>query len=204
MSNKNKMQTNSSNKNDQLKTDAVARLANANKKTAKKVSDEELKKYQKPFLPWVPYWAKAAFIKWWFAGATCYFFLWGLGTVVGNQLDLLFVLWIALGIITDLMTNNVLRFIQQESEYEPFIMLPAKKYYTFFLNIVYAAPLLLGTIGIYELVNGLFINILSLPADSIVLGVEPVFFGMFYTSLDYIVLTIKNFIVKMIKTKTTK
>ena len=164
----------------------------------------ELKKYQKPFLPWVPYWAKAAFIKWWFAGATCYFFLWGLGTVVGNQLDLLFVLWVALGIITDLMTNNVLRFIQQDQEYEPYIMLPAKKYYTFFANIIYAAPLLLGTVAIYEVINGLLINILSMPAGSIPLGVEPVFFGIFYTSLDFVALWIKNGIVKMIKSKTAK
>ncbi len=83
-----------------LKKDAVNRLANASKETAHKYTDEEINKYQKPFLPNVPKWLKAAFVKWWFAGATCFFFFWGLGNVVSNQLDLIFVLWLAMGICT--------------------------------------------------------------------------------------------------------
>lgn len=204
MAKKKKVQTDSIREDYTLKTDAVERLANANKETANKVSDKELNKYQKPFLPWVPRWLKAAFMKWWFAGATCYFFLWGLGTVIPNQLDLLFVLWIALGIITDLLTNNVMRFIQQEKEYEPYIMLPAKKYYTFFVNILYAGVLLFGTVEIYELVNTVIVAIGNLPEGSVPLGVEPICFGLFYTSLDFLALFIRNSIVKKMKSKTAK
>ena len=199
MSKKNKVQSDSIRTDYDLKTDAVNRLANANKETAKKVSDKELNKYQKPILPWLPKWAKAAFIKWWFAGAICYFFLWGLGTVIQNQLDILFVLWIALGIATDLLTNNVLRFIQQEKEYEPYIMLPAKKFYTFFVNILYALPLLVGTVLVYELINNVLVIVMRLPAGSVPLGVEPICFGLFYTGLDFIGLWIRNSILKIKK-----
>lgn len=199
MSKKNKVQSDSIRTDYDLKEDAVNRLANAKKGTAKKVSDKELNKYQKPILPWLPKWAKAAFIKWWFAGAICYFFLWGLGTVIQNQLDILFVLWIALGIATDLLTNNVLRFIQQEKEYEPYIMLPAKKFYTFFVNILYALPLLVGTVLVYELINNILVIMMRLPEGSVPLGVEPICFGLFYTGLDFIGLWIRNSILKIKK-----
>ena len=199
MSKKNKVQSDSIRTDYDLKEDAVNRLANAKKGTAKKVSDKELNKYQKPILPWLPKWAKAAFIKWWFAGAICYFFLWGLGTVIQNQLDILFVLWIALGIATDLLTNNVLRFTQQEKEYEPYIMLPAKKFYTFFVNILYALPLLVGTVLVYELINNILVIMMRLPEGSVPLGVEPICFGLFYTGLDFIGLWIRNSILKIKK-----
>lgn len=179
-----------------LKSDAVDRLANADKKKFKKASEEEINKYQKPFLPKVPKWAKGAFIKWWFAGAICFFFYWGLGTVIPNQLDLIFVLWLAMGVATDLLTNNVLRFIQTDQEYEPYIMVPGKKYITLFLNILYALPLMALTIGAYEVINSSLVSMFSLPADAVPLGVGPVGFGIIYTAFDFIFLMVRNFVKK--------
>jgi len=179
-----------------LKKDAVERLASANKKTGRKYSEEEINKYQKPFLPNVPRWVKAAFVKWWFAGAICFFFFWGLGNVIGNQLDLIFVLWIAMGICTDLLTNNVLRFFQNDKEYEPYIMLPAKKYMTFFGNIIYALPIMALVILSYQLINVAWISMAGLAADSVPFGVGPIGFGMLYTLYDFMFLAIRNRIKK--------
>ena len=60
-----------------LNTDAADRLAKAHKGTARKVSDEEINKYRSSKLGSLPVWVKALFIKFWFAGAACFFFLSG-------------------------------------------------------------------------------------------------------------------------------
>ncbi|MBQ4226453.1 MAG: hypothetical protein II664_09075, partial [Oscillospiraceae bacterium] len=59
-----------------LKTDAVDRLVDA--KNAPEVSDAEIRKYTNKNQFRLPAWLKIVLVKFWFAGAVCYFFLWGL------------------------------------------------------------------------------------------------------------------------------
>ena len=163
-----------------LKTDAVERLTTADAKSARKrVSDEELKKYKVSKTSKIPVGVKAFFVKFWFAGADCFFFYWGLGTYF-NQLDLMVIFTVAMGITTDLLTKNVLKFISgNDKEYYPYLMFSDGKYYTFIANIFYAAIVMGCTVGVYALLG---------------MNVEPVLFGIIYTLIDLFFVGIKNFI----------
>ncbi len=181
---KNKEVTESEKNYYKLNSDAVNRLAGANKETAKKVSDKELNKYKSSKLSNIPVWVKALFIKFWFAGASCFFFYWGLAAYVKNWLDIMFIFGLGLGIVTDILTNNVLRFISsRDKEYYPYMMFPSSKYWTFIANVAYAYLLLVLTIGVYSIIK---------------IGVEPILFGLVYTGFDMLLIKLKQFIILQI------
>ncbi|MBQ1899699.1 MAG: hypothetical protein II153_02205 [Erysipelotrichaceae bacterium] len=167
-----------------LKTDAVDRLAEANKGNARVVSDQELNQYKSSKLGMIPVWVKALFIKFWFAGAVCFFFYWGLSIYLPNWLDQMFVFAIGLGIVTDLLTSNVLKFISgDDKEYYPYIMFPSGKYWTFFANMLYAFILLMLTVGFYWLIHA---------------NVEPIFFGIIYTAFDMLFIKAKDLLMEKV------
>ena len=100
------------NSNYELKSDAVEKLLDAQSGNVPDVSQEELDKYRTK--RWaIPEAVKILFIKAWFAGAVCFFIMWGLGLYLGATLDMLFVTGAALGFVTDLLTNNVVRFLEK-------------------------------------------------------------------------------------------
>lgn len=176
-----------------LKTQAVDDLVNADASNSPEVSREELKKYR-AYKRGFPNWIKVCLIKLWFAGAVCFFFLWGLGVYMNSMLDLLFITGIVLGMVTDLLTNNVLRFIsEEEGSNDRWIMFPKKRFATFFLNIAYAFLLLFLVWSIYAGLNILLIRLTGAAQDSVPLGVEPVLFGTFYMLCDVLLLSVKSF-----------
>ena len=63
-----------------LNVKAVEDLVGANAENSPKVSEAELRKYRSGPKIKLADWVKAVLIKFWFAGAVCFFFLWGLGT----------------------------------------------------------------------------------------------------------------------------
>ena len=165
-----------------LNTDAVERLANADKGNVPKVSDKELSRYSGSILNRIPIWAKALFIKFWFAGAVCFFFYWGLSPYLSSWLDQVVVLGLGMGVVTDLLTNNVLRFISSaDKEYYPYMMFETNKYWTFIANIIYAAIILFIVINIYRLLH---------------MNVEPILFGILYTAVDMLFIKAKGLILK--------
>ncbi len=181
-----------------LNVDAVDRLVNADEKTAPHVSDEEIRKYTGKKKHHIPKLVKILFIKFWFKGAACFFFFWGLGTYL-ESIDLIFVFAVALGILTDILENNFFRFLEKESgEYDRFMMFPKKGIPSFFLNIIYAFIVLTFVRQIYNL-----INIAAMKAtgntEEIFLGVEPILFGLFYLLVDMILITMRNTFKKIIK-----
>ena len=74
-----------------LKTQAVEDLVTANEENSPEVSREELRKYTSRSRLHLADWVKLLMVKWWFAAAVCFFFLWGLGTYVRNLPDLLLI-----------------------------------------------------------------------------------------------------------------
>lgn len=163
-----------------LNTSAIDRLVNAdNIKTPKnqKLKDPA-KQYRSSFLDKIPAPVKALFIKFWFSGSVCYFIFWGLGLYIADHLDMIVVLSVILGMITDILTNNILRFIETlPGENDKWMMFPKKRFWTFIANIIYAFIVLFCVIWLYEVLR---------------IGVEPILFGIFYTAFDVLFVCMKN------------
>ena len=182
-----------------LKTDAVDRLVDA--KNAPKVSKEEIRKYTSGGKLHIPSWLKIIFIKFWFAGAVCYFFLWGLGLYL-HGLDLLVVLAIGLGVITDLMTNKLLRYFESTpGANDRWMMVTVRKYWSIFVNVAYSGAVLYCVFQAYYVLNlllGVDANADASQAEAM-LGVEPILFGLLYLGFDMLFITIKNTFIKILR-----
>ena len=182
-----------------LKTGAVDRLVNA--KDAPEVSESEIKKFTSKGKLNIPQWLKITLIKFWFAGAVCYFFLWGLGLYL-HGLDLLLALAIGLGVVTDLMANKLLRsFEREERANDKWMMVTVRKYWSIFLNVVYAGVLLFCVFRTYYALNimmGVDPNVDMTSAEAM-LGVEPILFGIFYLAFDMLFITVRNNFIKIFR-----
>lgn len=184
-----------------LKTDAIERLLNA--KNAPPVSDKEIEKYTSKHKRRIPSWLKAVLIKFWFSGAVCYFVMWGLGMTVSG-LDLIAVLAVVLGLVNDLMVNHALRHFEPcPGAYNKWMMFPIKKFWTVFLNVLYAAVILFFIIQTYTLINVVLVGDAG-TVERVAVGVEPILFGLLFTGYDVLFVTIKNALAKAFETVTDK
>ena len=184
-----------------LKTDAVDRLVNAEKKEYPKLTlqNDPRRAYKKSFLDRIPSWVKALFIKFWFNGAVCFFIFWGLGIFIPNMENMIIVLAISLGVVTDILVNNAFRFFATvEGENDKWMMFPKKRYVNFFLNILYSLGLLLAVIWIYNVIN-VIANAIAGTELVTYLGVEPIMFGLFYMGTDLAFIGIKNLCASIIR-----
>ena len=177
-----------------LNTKAIDKLVNADKMEIpqdKKLKDPA-KKYRSDFLDRIPAPVKALFVKFWFNGAVCYFIFWGLGEFLIDHLDTIVILSLVLGMVNDILVDNILRFIETvPSENAKFMMFPKKKFWTFFTNIIYAFIVLNCVIFLYEIINIALTNILH-GTGQVYLGVEPILFGLFYMGFDLLFVGMKN------------
>lgn len=188
-----------------LKTQAVNDLVTANEENSPAVSEEELRAYRSGPKIKVAGWVKILFIKFWFAAAVCYFFFWGLGGLLPSVLDQLVVTGLALGIVTDLLTSPVLRFFEKtKGENARWMMVTRKTYSGFFLNILYGYVVLFLVFTLYNVINIAAIRLFGLPSDQVVLGVEPVLFGLFYLGFDLLLIKMKHMVGGMIHDATKK
>ena len=182
-----------------LKTEAVNDLVTANEENSPVVSEAELRAYRSGPKMKVADWVKMLFIKAWFAGAVCFFFIWGLGGLLSSELDLLFVTGIALGIVTDIMTNPVLRFFEKTpGENVRWMMVARKGYSSFFLNILYAYVVLFLVYTLYNVINLTFAKLTGI-VDTVFLGVEPILFGVFYLGFDLLLIQAKHLVGRMVR-----
>ena len=182
-----------------LKTEAVNDLVTANEENSPPVSEEELRGYHSGPKVKVADWTKMVFIKFWFAAAVCYFFFWGLGGLLPSVLDQLVVTGMALGVVTDLLTSPVLRFLEKtKGENARWMMVTRKTYSGLFLNLLYAYVVLFLVFTLYNVINMAAIRLFGLPGDQVALGVEPVLFGLFYLGFDLLLIKMKHMFSGMI------
>lgn len=182
-----------------LKTDAVDRLVNANEQNSPEVSDKEIEKISGRKRWSIPNIVKVLLIKWWFSGAICFFFYFGLGTVLTNTTDQLFVLGMAMGVLTDLLTNHMLTFIEKtERANDRYKMVTVRKFWSLFLNIPYAFVLLACVVYLYNIINVLVINIKGIE-DTVALPVEPVLFGLFWLGFDLLFIGMKHLLIRIFR-----
>lgn len=175
-----------------LKSDAVETLVNADSEEAPEYSEEELNQYRSRKGIHIPETLKVVFIKAWFAGAVCYFFLWGLGTYVSSLIDMLFILGVVMGVVTDLLVNNVIRFIEPTAgANDKWLMFPKKGNASFFLNILYSFVIIFCVYMLYNVIN-FTITAITGNTDSVPLGVEPILFGVFCMAFDLLFIGIKR------------
>lgn len=178
-----------------LKTQAVEDLAGANEDNSPEVSQAELEKYGAKSKKGFPDWLKMGFIKFWFAGAVFYFMLMGLP--LQNVLDRVVILGIVLGMATDLLTNNVIRFIAStDGANDRWLMFAKERYITFFLNMLYAILLCAVVfLGIYPGID-LVCNLVRGTRGVEYFIMEPLGFGLSYMLVDLLLVWVKGLAVK--------
>lgn len=178
-----------------LNTDAVDKLINA--KDAPEVSDAEIRKYTSKGKFHIPTAVKIMFVKFWFSGAICYFFLWGLGLYVEDPFQLMVILAVGLGIVTDLLANNVLRSMEiEKGEFNKWMMVTMRKHWSIFINVLYAGVVLFFVYKTYDVVNR---AILQADESASIIAVEPILFGLLYMGFDLLFIAMKNVLVKIIR-----
>ncbi|MCR4885138.1 MAG: hypothetical protein K6A68_16350 [Clostridiales bacterium] len=177
-----------------LKVKAVEDLVTANKENSPPVSKSELRKYHAGQKKRWPSWLKAILLKVWFAGVICYFLIWGLSTVSFNQFDHMLILGIALGMCTNLLTNNILRFLANPSnENDRWMMFPSSKPWFIPLDILYALLLIYCVIMTYGMINTFH------GGQTAAIGVEPILFGIFTMAWDMLFLFMKQVLKNILK-----
>lgn len=178
-----------------LKTDAVEKLVNA--KDAPEVSEAEIRKYTSKGKFHIPTALKIIFVKFWFSGAICYFFLWGLGMYVNDKLDLMVILAIGLGVVTDLFVNHILRSFEAEPRSnDKWMMVTIRKNWSIFLNVIYAGVVLFFVYKSYEVINQV---LAGGEPNKTVIGVEPLLFGLLYMGFDMLFIGMKNMLIRIIR-----
>ena len=183
---------NDSSRNYELKSDAVEALAGTDSQQTPEYSKEELNKYRSRRKLSIPDFVKILLVKAWFAGVVCFFFLWGLGNYVPNTIDLLFICAIALGMVTDILTNGAIRFMEQTpGGNDQWMLLPKKGMLSFFLNILYAFLIIFCVYELYVCINTT-INSITGSTDAVPLGVEPILFGLFCMGFDMLFVGLKR------------
>lgn len=183
-----------------LKTDAVDRLVNAKNKSYTTTNKDPGRQFRsKGFLDKIPEPIKALFIKFWFSGAVCFFIYWGLGIYIWDTFDMIIILGIVSGMVTDILVNNTFRFLAVVPDINnKWMMFPKKKFWTFFANIIYSLIILVIVVYIYESVN-VAGNYIFGTENQIYLGVEPILFGIFYVAVDMLFIGMKNLTIRIFK-----
>ena len=181
-----------------LNTRAVEDLVTADESNSPAVSEEELNKYRGRVRKKLPLWLKVSLVKAWFYGSVCFFFLWGLGGYLADALDLFFVTAIALGMVTDLLINTLLKYYAEtDGANDRWMMVPRRGVAGFFLNILYAFLVL----GLVDLVyNAINLAILSVThaTGTVPLGVGPILFGLFYMGIDTGLIALKHLLGRIV------
>ena len=175
-----------------LNTKAVDDLVNADVSNSPKVSRAELDRYRSGPKIHLRDGLKALLVKWWFNGAVCFFFYWGLGNVVANRENLLLILGLAIGFVTDLLVNNIFRYYEKTPGGNGrWMMFGRKGFASLPLNVLYGFVLLLCVVMTYNTVNGLIVSATG-NRESVPLGVEPILFGLITTGWDFLFLGIRQ------------
>lgn len=172
-----------------LNTEAVDRLANADKKNYSNTKSDPGKQYRSnSLIDNIPAPVKALFIKFWFNAAVCFFIYWGLGMFVPAYWDMMLIFGVILGVVNDLLTNSSLHFFAKTpGGNNKWMMFTKKKHWTLFANIPYFCAVLAGVFGIYYILFKLA-----------GIQVEPILFGICATAIDMLFIGIKNLIIKII------
>lgn len=194
-----------------LKHESVNNLVSALKETEiteepsrqnKNIEKPPINPYKIDKLSRIPTWIKAVFVKYWVAGAICFFFFWGLGYYVRSMENLIIIASLATGLIADfLVTPAFLYFESDKKEYHKYLIapIPGRKSRSLLINIPVAFIEVYGVVAIYSIINKIYITSNGLDEGYVYLGVEPLLYGVFFVAIDLLLLVFKNLIIGMIE-----
>ncbi len=155
---------------------------------------------KKGFIAGLPAWLKVCAVKWWFAGAVFYFVGWGFFLQTADQLDLVFVLGLALGLVTDLLINRALVFFESDREdYRRFMLCYSRRFFSVPVNLVYGVALSAAISYTYHFINVAALRLTGAPPGTVTLGAEPLLYGLFFLGLDMGVVGVKRLVVRVVK-----
>lgn len=160
--------------------------------------------YKIDLLSRIPAWIKALFVKFWFAGAVCYFIIWGLS--ISDTLDSIVLTGAVMGLIVDILVNPLFRYMETDKrEYNAYMMFPFpfRAFWTFFTNILYYVVVILCVNYLYFGLNQL-LNLIKHTQNYIHAGIEPLLFGLFTVIVDMVFIGIKDAIVYLVKRQRRK
>ncbi len=178
-------------------SEAVNYAMNANmgvydpKNVKRNGKDKEFDPYKTDFLGRVPTWIKAIFIKFWFAGAVCYFVMMGIMPNSG-YLDQAVLTGAVMGLVVDILVNPLFRFMESDRrEFNAYMMFPFpfKAFWTFFANIFYY--IIVGYLIAVSYTGLVFLNVVR--------GVEPLLFGVICVAIDMVFIGIKDGVVALVR-----
>jgi len=149
----------------------------------------------------IPAPVKAVFIKFWFAGPVFFFIVMGMESLVSiDQLDLVLVLGAGLGLITDLLVNNIFRYMQTDTnDMDVYMVFPKKNMTGFVCNILYGILMSMAISYTYNAINLLAIANGTVSSDEVFLPTEPLLYGVFFVLYDFSVLGIKYIVRRIFK-----
>lgn len=143
----------------------------------------------------IPGWVKVTFLKWWVAGAVYYFVGFGLLFTLTSFIDSVIYLGLLLGIVSEYIVNPVIRWMQKSlPNYEDHIIVLERGVKGLLLNILFGFLFSIIIAMTYVGINSLAIAIFSLEKSRIVLGVEPILYGLFYLAYNILFIKIKHFL----------
>ncbi len=111
------------------------------------IQEKEIDAYQKRgFLQKIPYSIKAILIKYWFFGVICFFVLMGLGFVLQDFIDKFVVCGLLGGMVTDVVTDNILIMIDSDKNESKWYVIykKEKSVLSLIINLVYSLALFFG------------------------------------------------------------
>lgn len=179
-------------------TTNIAEITGEKEKEGGSRKSKEFDPYKRDKLQFLPTWLKAIVLKWWFAGAVCFFIMWGIGLKDEDAILLVGVVW---GVVVDLLVNPILRMLESDKkEYNAYMMFPfpLKAFWTFITNIIYYMLVTVMVNLCYLGVNEL-INLIKGTEGLYYVAVEPLLFGIFCVIADMVFIGIKDLIVFLVK-----
>lgn len=178
-----------------LNKKAVEDLVTADASNSPEVSEAEIRKYQSGPKIKMSGWLKIVLLKAWFAAVVCYFFAWELFAYLPDVLDQVFVTGLAMGAVMDLLLNNLLKFMEKTPRAnDPWMMVTARGFVSFPLNVLYGLVLVYCVFQTYE-VGGLLLRAVGIAMP----GVEPILFGLFTLGWDMLFLLMKRTLKKIVE-----
>ncbi len=141
----------------------------------------------------IPAGVKVGFLKFWAAGATYYFIAIPVGPYLKDDLDLIVILCLVLGLVIEYIVNNIIRWMNNDKQKTlQYCFYEKKSLASLFINILYATFMVILIYLTYFLISLIFTKLNIDLIQGVGFGAEPTIFGILFFLYDLVVIKIKG------------